>query len=203
MKHVGRPHDKAKDQQIMQAARQLLLKEGILGLTMESVAREAQVSKTTLYKRYANRQQLIEAVLDFQTDFFTESLKLPVSSEEEAKLCLEDACVRLLDYLLSEEQVCLLKLVQAGESISSSQRLDWYQRGPGQTAQALEQWLERMQQLGFMQAKPHLASADLLFGLLIGMDLLRQMFGQAVRLTPAIRRAHVQTSVAIFWSLYQ
>lgn len=59
----GRPSDPEKDRQILAAARSLLFSGGPRALTMDAVAREARVSKATLYARHSNRQALLVAVV--------------------------------------------------------------------------------------------------------------------------------------------
>jgi len=45
---VGRPIDRAKDQAILDAARRLLLRDGLRAFTVEAVVHAAGVSKVTL-----------------------------------------------------------------------------------------------------------------------------------------------------------
>lgn len=50
-------------QRLLQAARAAFLETGFAGTTMEGVARRAQISKVTLYKHFADKQALFEAVV--------------------------------------------------------------------------------------------------------------------------------------------
>jgi AcrR family transcriptional regulator len=51
------------DEAILEATRELLIEQGVHGLTMEGVASRAGVAKTTLYRRYRSKHQLALAVL--------------------------------------------------------------------------------------------------------------------------------------------
>ena len=51
-------------QRIMTAARQLMAERGFKGWTMDELSARAQVSKRTLYRYYASKEALIEAVID-------------------------------------------------------------------------------------------------------------------------------------------
>jgi AcrR family transcriptional regulator len=55
----GRPRSAQADQAIFAAARRLLDEAGYHGLTVEGVAAEAGVAKTTIYRRYANKALLV------------------------------------------------------------------------------------------------------------------------------------------------
>jgi len=55
----GRPRSAAADQAILRAAREELADSGFSGLTMEGVAARAGVAKTTLYRRWATKNDLV------------------------------------------------------------------------------------------------------------------------------------------------
>ncbi|MCB1518909.1 MAG: TetR/AcrR family transcriptional regulator [Hyphomicrobiaceae bacterium] len=50
-------------ERLLRAARAAFLETGFAGTTMEGVARRAQISKVTLYKHFADKQALFEAVV--------------------------------------------------------------------------------------------------------------------------------------------
>jgi AcrR family transcriptional regulator len=59
----GRPRSEAAQERALAVAREILLAEGFGRLTMEAVASRSGVSKPTLYRHWANAQQLAMAAL--------------------------------------------------------------------------------------------------------------------------------------------
>jgi AcrR family transcriptional regulator len=57
----GRPRSALADSAILQAALELLAERGYEGLTMEGIAERAGVGKTTLYRRFRTRDEVLEA----------------------------------------------------------------------------------------------------------------------------------------------
>jgi AcrR family transcriptional regulator len=51
------------DAAILEATRELLIEQGVHGLTVEGVAARAGVAKTTIYRRYRSKHELAVAVL--------------------------------------------------------------------------------------------------------------------------------------------
>jgi len=59
----GRPRSEAADEAILQATVELFAQVGLEGLTMEAVAARAGVGKGTVYRRYANKFDLVLSVV--------------------------------------------------------------------------------------------------------------------------------------------
>jgi len=59
----GRPRDPALDAQILDAACGLLLEQGIHGFTLLECARRAGVPKSTVYRRWPSRRDMLAAAL--------------------------------------------------------------------------------------------------------------------------------------------
>lgn len=56
---MARPRNPHLDTQILHATRRLLEREGVEHLTMDAIAVEANVSKPAIYRRYANKDEIV------------------------------------------------------------------------------------------------------------------------------------------------
>ncbi|MBP1705383.1 MAG: hypothetical protein H6Q36_1122 [Chloroflexi bacterium] len=59
----GRPRDPAIDRAILDAALRLLAEQGYDGMSLEAVAGAAGVGKTTIYRRYSGKRELVVAAI--------------------------------------------------------------------------------------------------------------------------------------------
>ena len=64
----GRPRSSAADEAILEAAVDVFADVGLEGLTMEGVAARAGVAKNTIYRRYANKLDLVVSAVRRYTD---------------------------------------------------------------------------------------------------------------------------------------
>lgn len=60
---TGRPRDPDRDQAILAATRELLAERGYAGVSIEAVAAKAGTAKTTIYRRWQDKHDLLVAAL--------------------------------------------------------------------------------------------------------------------------------------------
>ena len=106
----GRPRDRDVDHRILAVTFRQLVAVGYGGLSMEAVAAEAGVAKTTVYRRYPTKRDLVVAALGEMTPFEPASPDLPTREAIESlarqaiTMLIESGAVRILGSLLVEEQ---------------------------------------------------------------------------------------------------
>lgn len=62
--HTGRPRDASVDGRVLSVALDLLASVGFSEMTMDAIARVSGVPKTTIYRRWASKEELAIAALD-------------------------------------------------------------------------------------------------------------------------------------------
>lgn len=96
---TGRPRSAAADEAILAATRDALVELGWSKLTMGDVSARAGVAKTTLYRRWANKNEL---VVDAVAELF-DALELPDRGSLEADI--EYVVLRFAELLRRPEAV--------------------------------------------------------------------------------------------------
>lgn len=198
----GRPPDPAKQRAILDAARSLLFQGGPGELSMEAVARRAGVSKVTIYARYANREALLDAVIGDQANNLMDSLNLQPEDASSARKALCSFGQQLLSFVLGEEHQGFLRLVLASPASSQAILARIYRSGPEATHAQLEHWMTRADAAGLLRIPDPPQSTELLIGMLLGLELIRLLYGQPAKFTGESLETHVEQVVDRFLSLH-
>jgi AcrR family transcriptional regulator len=105
----GRPRSEAADQRILAATFQQLVEVGFGALSIEAVAAQAGVAKTTIYRRYATKSDLVVAALRVEVPFVPPSEALPAREALDAfvhqaiGMLVDSGAIRILGSFLVEE----------------------------------------------------------------------------------------------------
>jgi AcrR family transcriptional regulator len=106
----GRPRDASADHRILAATFRQLVAVGYPGLSVEAVAADAGVAKTTIYRRYPTKRDLAIAALSQEAPFPPPPTELHGREAIErfvrqaVAMLIESGAVRILGSLLVEEQ---------------------------------------------------------------------------------------------------
>ena len=197
----GRPMDCGKDLAILQAARELLFKEGLQAVTMESVARKAGVSKVTVYSRHANRNDLISAVMRQQAEVFSEALTPAQGSKMDVRRSLLAFSRTILDFLVSEDHLQFLRALIAAQGAELDLQ-GFYGQGPQNILEHLAHGLAAFAAEGQIQCCHPLRSAELFLGMLLRMDLVRALYGVIPHYSEKDLEEHAAFVVTMFLRLH-
>jgi AcrR family transcriptional regulator len=106
----GRPRDSRADQRILAATFRQLIDVGYGALSIESVAAEAGVAKTTIYRRHPTKRDLVLAAMTAATPFEPPPAELPsrealaIFIRTAIHLLIESGAFRILGSFLLEER---------------------------------------------------------------------------------------------------
>ena len=110
-RRAGRPRDDSRESHILAVVNALLAERGYDGVSFEEVARRAGASKPTLYRRWANKREMVVAALKVGPARRDDADAIDTGSLRGDLLAL---CRRLLTTLRSADGQTALALLQAG-----------------------------------------------------------------------------------------
>ncbi|MEH2309101.1 TetR/AcrR family transcriptional regulator [Nostoc sp.] len=162
-----------KQEQILQGAMQVFLRDGYAGTSMDRVSAEAGVSKQTIYSHFQDKEGLFKALIErvtiasFQGIFCTEDLH-----GEPAILLREIAEIYLTKVADNPEYLALFRLI-----ITESQRFPELAKLYTQTViqrgrLLLSQYLASHPELGITDPE---ATAQIFFGSLVSYVMVQEM----------------------------
>ena len=178
-----RPTSRLKYLAIVAAAQDQFLKLGFAAANMDAIAKNADVSKRTVYKHFDDKSALFAAVVKMLCNkIVPTSAKEIGTKDSDLRDSLTEFCKRFLSHLYSKEQTALLRLV-----ISDAHRSPEIGRIMFQQISATEQvvnaYLQQQHDMGHIKLPCIDIAASQLLGLLKTDTQMRFLLGQKRRIT--------------------
>lgn len=168
-----------KHRLIIEAATATFLVNGYLGTSMDDIAATAAVSKQTVYKHFADKQQLFADVVLATTDQVTGAVRMVAAALREGanpERGLTELARKLLLTLMQPELLRLRRLVIATADQFPHIGTAWYEQGFGRVLAALADRFQDLTDRGLLQATDPMLAAHHFVGLLLWIPINRAMF---------------------------
>lgn len=164
----GRPSDPAKREAILEAARALFFRGGPGAFSVEAVAREAGVSKVTVYAHFGQREALLQAVIIEQQERLVAALHEPVDDAAGLRRSLMAFGLELLGFLSSDDYLLLDRMLAAHLHADPGLGRFIYEHGPQAVVGQLADLLERLHARGLVRVDDSRTAAEQLIGMWLG-----------------------------------
>lgn len=195
------PDDSAKRRQILEGARRVFLASGFDGASMNEVAREAGVSKGTLYVYFASKEALFEALLRADMQLQAERFfDLPDDAAPGA--ALQRLGVSLLAALARPQSVAQIRTVVGVTAKLPQLGRAFHEAGPAYGASRLAVWLERQTADGRLAVDDPESAAAQFVELCKASLFSRLIFGVVDSLSEGEIDANVRRAVDVFLRAY-
>lgn len=191
-----------KFDQVLQGARDVFLKDGFEGASVDDIARAAGVSKATLYSYFPDKRLLFAEVAR------CESLRQADSSLEVTKCCdtpeevLRDAARRISGFLTSKLGQAILRMTAAESARFPELGRMFYRSGPGLVRDRLVEFLEEAVSAGQLQIDDIPFAADQFAELCKASYFPKILCGKGDEITQADLDRTVEGAVRMFMERY-
>ena len=166
-----------KAAQVLAAAKTVFLRDGYEPTSMDAVAREAGVSKATLYAHFAGKEKLFAAVITSECSRHVHMLELIA----EEKLPIGEALTRFgtnfLDFLHRPDVIGVFRQVVAESHRQPALGRLFYEAGPTMVQRRLAEFLSRASARGEISAADPEMAAELFLAMVKGQTQLRTELG--------------------------
>lgn len=166
-----------KFDQVIAGARDVFMREGFEGASVDVIARDAGVSKATLYSYFPDKRALFRAVLQRECDLRQRTSMEFEICEQPVPEALERIAAELLTFFLSEDGLAVFRVCAAEAHRFPEIGRDFYETGPRTAMQQMAGYLSSSAAQAALDIDDPLVAADTFMQLLRGDLMLRRLMG--------------------------
>ena len=199
----GRPKDLAKRQAILNAAKNLFVRNGYASTSMDAVAAEAGVSKLTVYNHFTDKETLFSAAVVARCEEQLPELFFEIPHGMPVEALLSKIGRGFYALINSPDSLALHRLMVALGSQDPKLSQIFFEAGPQRILLEMERFLTQIDKAGSLSIdKPNLAAEHFLC-LLKGACNFRLLIGCGELPDEQEAEAHVQEVVSLFMRAYR
>ncbi len=192
-----------KFDQVIEGARKVFLRDGFEGASVDDIAREAGVSKATLYSYFPDKRLLFMAIARGECERqANEAVEFINAGEMPLEIALRFAAGVLLDYITSDFGSQTYRLCVAESDRFPALGQQFYGSGPELVRSRMAEYLRKAQAKGQVQIEDFELAADQ-FAELCKADICNSLlFGVNTEVTEARRERVISGAVEMFLARY-
>ncbi|MDO5610150.1 MAG: TetR/AcrR family transcriptional regulator [Pseudomonadota bacterium] len=200
---LGRPKDPAKRAAILEAAKQLFAEQGFDGVSMDAIARQAGVSKLTVYSHFGDKDGLLRAVVqahcdqDLPIEMFEPRPEVPLRER------LSDIAAAFYNMATHPEAIAGYRMLCVPQATCGKLADLFWEAGPARIQRDLAALLARRDAAGELRIDDAEQAANHFFALAKGNAHARLLIGLDSGLDPAETRRHLHDVVELFLRAYR
>jgi len=194
---------RSKLELILPAAGRLFRTHGYGATTMDAVAREADVSKATLYVYFSGKRELFAAVIEAEGDRNSRALIAGEAGQEDMRQKLLRFGRAILALLLAPETVGAYRMVTAEARQFPDIANVFYERGPARLLARLEEFFANAMRSGKLRSAHPRRAAEQFIGLIRGDLQLRAMLALDDDLSNLHQDEVIRSGVDTFYRAYK
>jgi TetR/AcrR family transcriptional repressor of mexJK operon len=187
----------SKSEVVLAAAERCFLARGFGAVSMDAIAREAGVSKATVYAHFADKAALFGAVITRLSERFG-GFSADALDPGSVEASLTTLARRLLELVLSPEAVALNRIIIAEVTRFPELGEAFWQAGPARTRTQIETFLRRATAAGSLAVIDPRQAAEQFAALARGEIHLRQMLRPVGEVGPKAISAAASSAVQVF-----
>jgi TetR/AcrR family transcriptional repressor of mexJK operon len=184
-----------KRSQILDAATDLFLAQGYGAVSMDAVARVADVSKATLYKYFASKAALFATIICDRGLNAKLDERLYPDHVDDLRAALERIGMRIMEFMMEERTLALYRIIIAESARSPDLGHAFYNNGPAVFQRRVDSWFAAQQARGLIRPADVSVASQQFMALLRSGVFLRATLGIAPAPTAADIVATVTAAV--------
>jgi TetR/AcrR family transcriptional repressor of mexJK operon len=164
-----------KVESILGAATRTFLAGGFGAVSMDTIAREAGVSKATVYAHFAGKEELFGAMVGRVCERHFENFSAQELDPTDVRASLTTLGRRFLDLVLSPDAIAVHRIIVAEVTRFPALGEVFWRAGPERTLRQIEAFLRRAAAVGSLEIRRPRMAAEQFVGLMRGENHLRHL----------------------------
>jgi AcrR family transcriptional regulator len=181
-----------KAESILAAAKRTFLQSGFGAVSMDTIAREAGVSKATVYAHFAGKEELFGAVIGGECERYLADFSAGELDPSDLRASLTTLGRRFLGLLLSPDAIALHRIILGEVSRFPALGAVFWHAGPERNLAQIEAFMRAAAAAGSLEIADARLAAEQFVGLVRGETQLRHL----LRLEAAANPSHIRNLVA-------
>ena len=200
MPRIAGQIDVAKTEAILDAAIEIIGQRG-LGAPMAAIAKQAGVSKQTVYNHFGCKAELIKALIARRVDRITAPLRT-LEAVENPREALEGFARSMLETVVGANSYTIMRVVIQGAGEMPDVAREVFESGPRSARRQLAAFLATENRLGRLAVDDPEQAAEFFAGMVLGQNQLRALLGLPSEMTQAQFEAVATEAAARFLRAY-
>ncbi|MBE7728694.1 TetR/AcrR family transcriptional regulator [Komagataeibacter sp. FXV3] len=188
------------DRHVLEVATALFVKQGYAATSLEQIARVAECSKASLYRRYSSKAVLFKAVVGARGRHLLEEARAVEASSKNPLLATKEIAQFFLDFMLRPETVEAYRIVIADGHRIPSVVDDMMATSVEPFVATISRLLKAAADAGDIESTDHEETTRVLMGLVLGWPLQNTLLGQNRLIDPQTRHLFFERAWQIFIS---
>lgn len=191
-----------KFEQVLEGARKIFMRDGYEGASVDEIAREAGVSKATLYSYFPDKRLLFAEVAKSEcTRQADNALELLTSDDDPADV-LREAGERIIAFYCSEFGLSMYRICVAESCRFPELGQRFYESGPKLLRDRLVEYLRHAVSLGKLRIEDFELAADQFAELCSASYFPKLLCGVGEKIRPDEREKVLEGAVEMFMARY-
>lgn len=187
-----------KREAIIEGATRMFLKYGFHQVSMDRIAKEAPVSKATLYQHFENKNALFSAVIFELCRSLLDTMAEITPDSNDIKKNLREIAQAFIDLIFTEEALAIYRLVIAECRDFPELGQVVYDSAPKIALTQLEHYLHNLKASGHIDIPDIEFAADAFFSLLKGDLHFQCLLGISAPPSPEQKRLLIDQVIALY-----
>ena len=183
---------------ILAAARREFLASGFGAVSMDAIAREAGVSKATVYAHFAGKEELFGAVVGEMSERYFGGFSASELDPVDVGASLATLARQFLDLLLSPDAIALNRIIIAEVVRFPALGEVFWRAGPERTRAQIADFLRQAEAAGSLAMPDAHEAAEQFAALVRGEIHQRHLFGRVATSSPDAVAAAAKSAVTTF-----